>query len=160
MPNRPVPSTLKRLRGNPGKRPLNENEPKPEGAIPPCPRELSKVAKREWRRISRELYALGLLTRLDRAALAAYCQGWSTWLTAIQKVRVHGLIVRSPSGYPMQSPYLAIANQAQKQFRAFMVELGMTPSARANLDPQAPAPADELEEFLSEPRSGREEGEE
>ena len=32
------------------------------------------------------------------------------------------------SAYPMQNPYLAIANTAIKQMKAFLVEFGMTPS--------------------------------
>ena len=55
----PTPTNLKLLRGNPGKRKLNANEPDPEPAIPPCPSHLDKVAKKEWRRISKELLALG-----------------------------------------------------------------------------------------------------
>ena len=55
----PTPTNLKLLRGNPGKRKLNTNEPDPAPAIPPCPGHLDKVAKKEWRRISKELLALG-----------------------------------------------------------------------------------------------------
>ena len=55
----PTPTNLKLLRGNPGKRKLNTNEPDPEPAIPPCPSHLDKVAKKEWRRVSKELLALG-----------------------------------------------------------------------------------------------------
>jgi phage terminase small subunit len=61
------------LTGNPGKRPLNEDEPRPEAAIPGCPEELGPVARTEWNRLVGELSALRLLTHLDRAALAAYC---------------------------------------------------------------------------------------
>ena len=34
---KPKPTALKVLEGNPGKRPLNENEPKPERKAPECP---------------------------------------------------------------------------------------------------------------------------
>ena len=60
----PTPTNLKLLRGNPGKRKLNANEPDPAPAIPPCPSHLDKVAKKEWRRISKELLALGIISRL------------------------------------------------------------------------------------------------
>ena len=68
---RPKPTRLKVLTGNPGKRPLNTEEPMPEIAIPECPIELGPVAKREWDRLVGELASLRLLTNLDRAALAA-----------------------------------------------------------------------------------------
>ena len=67
------------LTGNPGKRPLNEDEPKPEAAISDCPPELSPSARKEWDRLSAELGALRMLTNLDRAALAAYCTAYALW---------------------------------------------------------------------------------
>jgi phage terminase small subunit len=61
--------------GNPGKRPVNRAEPKPaSGGLPTTPGELADEAKIEWRRVAQALHRLGLLTRVDRAALAAYCQ--------------------------------------------------------------------------------------
>ena len=42
---RPKPTRLKMLTGNPGKRPLNHDEPRPEAAIPECPPELGPVAR-------------------------------------------------------------------------------------------------------------------
>src|SRR5262249_42754142 len=74
---KPKPTRLKEMLGNPGKRALSTGEPVPEAAIPSCPRFLDKEARKEWRRAAPELYALGVLTNLDRAALAAYCESWS-----------------------------------------------------------------------------------
>lgn len=82
----PKPTHLKVLEGNPGKRALNKNEPKPQAKIPSCPSHLDKEAKVEWRRISKQLLQLGLLTEIDRAALAAYCQAWSRWVYAENKI--------------------------------------------------------------------------
>ena len=47
---KPQPTALKVLKGNPGRRPLNEDEPKPEVLLPRPPAHLSPVARREWRR--------------------------------------------------------------------------------------------------------------
>jgi phage terminase small subunit len=68
---RPKPSRMKVLTGNPGKRPLNAAEPRPEPKIPDCPSELGPVARREWDRLAAELGSLRILTALDRAILAA-----------------------------------------------------------------------------------------
>ena len=70
---RPTPTRLKMLTGNPGKRRLNEDEPRPNPNIPECPPELGPVARTEWDRLVDELAVLRMLTNLDRAALAAYC---------------------------------------------------------------------------------------
>ena len=136
---RPKPTNLKLLAGNPGKRALNPGEPNPPLAIPECPAELSDLAKGEWKRISLELLALGLLTELDRAALAAYCQAWAHWMEAVENIKKFGLIVRTPpseknpDGYPIQNPYFAIMNQSMAQMRNFLVEFGMTPSSRSRI---------------------------
>ena len=45
------------LTGNPGKRPLNGDEPRPEANIPECPPELGPVARAEWDRLVGELAA-------------------------------------------------------------------------------------------------------
>src|SRR3981081_4603684 len=71
---RPKPTRLKVLTGNPGKRPLNETEPRPEPAIPDCPMELGEVARREWNRLAGEIASLKLLTNRERAYIAPLCQ--------------------------------------------------------------------------------------
>ena len=79
---KPKPTHLKLVTGNPGKRALNENEPKPELSLPSPPPHLDDEAKVEWGRVSERLYALGCLAEIDRAALAAYCQAYSRWVRA------------------------------------------------------------------------------
>ncbi len=73
------------------------------------------------------------LSRIDRAALAAYCQAWGRWVEAEEALRKYGVMIKSPSGFPMQSPYLAIANKAMEQMRAMLTEFGMSPSSRTRV---------------------------
>ncbi len=96
---RPKPTRLKVLTGNPGKRPFNKNEPKPEIAVPDCPAELGPVARKEWDRMIGELSGLRILTNLDRAALAAYCGAYAMWAEATEAIQKFGSMVKSPSGY-------------------------------------------------------------
>src|SRR3972149_4031902 len=96
----PPPTNLQLLRGNPGER-------DPEPAIPSCPPHLNKEARREWRRVTKQLFALGLVTQLDRSALAAYCDAYSRWVEASVQIQQFGLILKAPSYYMIQSPYLA-----------------------------------------------------
>src|SRR5579871_6201204 len=67
------PSRLKALAGNPGRRPLRENEVQPRAVTPRMPAWLSSEAKRAWARIVPKLAALKLLTHLDCDMLAALC---------------------------------------------------------------------------------------
>ena len=130
---RPNPTRLKVLTGNPGKRPLNADEPTPEPAIPDCPPELGPVAQREWQRLAGELSALQLLTNLDRAALAAYCGAYALWAEATENIQKYGTMVKSPSGYPIQSPYVAIANRQAEIMMRIASEFGFTPASRSRI---------------------------
>ena len=71
---KPTPTALKVLEGNPGKRKLNDNEPRPEKKAPSCPKWLEPEAKKEWRRLAKKMEQMGVLTEVDMAAFAGYCQ--------------------------------------------------------------------------------------
>jgi P27 family predicted phage terminase small subunit len=125
------------LTGNPGKRPLNGNEPKPELVAPECPVELGPVARREWDRMVGQLMALRILTELDRAALAAYCGAYALWAEATEAIQKYGAMIKSPTGYPVQSPYIAIANRQTEIMMRIASEFGFTPASRSRIS--APA---------------------
>jgi P27 family predicted phage terminase small subunit len=143
------PTRLRLIQGNPSKRPLNKREPQPKVGVPPCPKHLDAEAKREWIRMSRQLEPLGLLTVIDRAALAAYCQAWSRWVEAETLVSEHGLILTSPNGYPMPSPYVTVANKAMRAMHSLLVEFGMTPSSRSRIKVGEPAKVDPFDDLLT-----------
>jgi len=130
---RPKPTRVKALTGNPGKRPLNEYEPQPEAKIPECPPQLGPVARAEWDRLAPELGKLRLLTELDRAALAAYCGAYGFWTEAIEAIQKYGTMLKSPSGYPQQSPYVAVANRQAEIMIRVAAEFGFTPASRGRI---------------------------
>ena len=134
MPGRkPKPTALRELAGNVGHRALNKHEPKPTGT-PSCPPHLDSGAKKEWKRVSKELTTLGLLTTVDRAALAAYCAAYSRWAAAELSIQKFGAVIKSPkSGFPIQNPYVSVSNTALDLMRKFASEFGMTPVSRTRL---------------------------
>lgn len=135
---RPKPSRTKALTGNPGKRPLNPREPRPEPAAPECPLELSPTARQEWDRLTAELSKLNLITHLDRGALATYCGAYALWAEAMVQIQKYGTMVKSPTGYPMQSPYLGLANRHAELMMRIASEFGFTPASRSRIS--APRP--------------------
>jgi|SRR5579872_39044 len=150
---KPKPTTIRILEGNPGKRPLNAQEPMPAEGIPECPEFLDDEAKAEWFRTATVLHDARLLTLADRSALAAYCTAYSRWIHAEQQVRKYGAIVKSPDkGFPLKSPYLTIAEQSLETMRKFMIEFGLTPSSRSRL--RVPAGGQAMDEFDSFLESG------
>src|SRR3972149_6552816 len=72
MPNRPVPTALKILHGNPGKRPINKEEPKPPSGTPVMPKWLKSfpIAVKEWKREAKILDEMGVLTLAEAGDLA------------------------------------------------------------------------------------------
>jgi P27 family predicted phage terminase small subunit len=161
MGAKPKPTSLKKLAGNPGRRPLNENEPQPPSEVPTCPKHLNTVARREWTRISRALVACGLLTSVDRAALTAYCVAWSHMVEAETKLSSTGMVIQSPTGYPIVNPFLGIWNRSSDIMHKFCTEFGLTPSARVRLSVNPDAVKknnwDEYAEFVETPASGEDE---
>ena len=65
---KPKPTALKKLEGNPGKRPLNELEPMPQVTMLRCPNWLEPEAKKEWRRLAPVLIGLVLAYYFNMAA--------------------------------------------------------------------------------------------
>ena len=116
---------------------------KPGPRLPRCPSHLNPPAAAEWRRIARALQQAGVLTTFDRAALAAYCQAWGRWVEAEERLRETPPLVKTPSGYVQQSPWLTIVHKQLEIMGRYMAELGMTPAARSRvaiLDPRMQLP--------------------
>ena len=112
---RPKPTKLKLLQGTQRSDRINRQEPEPKPEIPNCPKHIQGESRREWKRITKELGAVGLVTRVDRAAIAAYCEAYGRWSEAVSKLHEKGLLVKAPSGYPILNPYLSIINSALDQ---------------------------------------------
>ena len=150
---RPKPSKLKKLAGNPGRRPLNLAEPEPGGRAR-CPGHLSPEAKREWRRLTPELERLGLLTSVDRAALAAYCTCWALAIEAQKAIQKHGVLIIT-DGRLLKNPVCNVLRDMFAQMRLYEVEFGMTPSSRSRIHvPQARDANNPFVEFAADEAAG------
>ena len=153
---KPKPTRVHKLEGGRKKthRPMPKNEPQPKKSekLPLAPRYLNKVAQKEWRRMVKELHPIGLLTNIDLTALGGYCACYADWIEAMQKIQEKGSLVKAQSGFPMQSPYLNIANKAMIEMRKWLVEFGMTPSSRSRVDAAPKKEKSELEKWQEESR--------
>lgn len=162
---KPLPGNVHLLRGNASKKPLHEltGVVSPDVDIPGCPRHLLPEARKEWRRIAPELQALGLISRLDRAALALYCQEWA-WLVwhesrlqddiaRVAKEREaweadpanagqawtkgDGYMLPTPNGAWTYNPHWTGRNKAAERVDKFLASFGLSPSARGRVTPSA-----------------------
>jgi len=149
MPNPAIPTAVKQLAGNPGKRPLNRREPKPRSKRPKMPAHLTPDARTEWLRVMRIMQPTGVITEAEADILAVYCMAYAQWVQAFAIVQRLGLIMVTPAGLAMRNPALKIVDDAQRTMLRCMGELGMTPSARVRL--VAPESAgDAFEAFLND----------
>jgi P27 family predicted phage terminase small subunit len=133
---KPKPTALRVIDGTAAR---HTREPRPVPKIPTCPAHLSPTAKAEWKRLAQHLFALGVVTELDRAALASYCQAYAHWVEAEKKLRETPTLIKLPSGYIQQSPWLAIANKQLELMHRYMTELGLSPVSRSRVDARPPA---------------------
>ena len=130
----PVPSELKRLKGNPGRRPISDDEPKPPipPGVPEPPDWLEAYAKDEWGVVAPELHRMGLLTVLDLTALAAYCQSYARWRLAEEWMSKEGNTIVEETGLERRVPQAVIAQAALVDMNRFGSAFGLTPSARTS----------------------------
>ena len=138
----PIPLIGHRMRGNPSKKKL---PPGPEPALlPKCPEPpefLSSFARDEWWRVAPELWALGLLTVLDTASLAAYCYSYGIWREAAEALervgardeQTRGLLIRTQDGNARRNPLIKVAADAAAAMVRYAGEFGLTATARSRL---------------------------
>jgi len=98
-----------------------------------CPKWLSEEAREEWRYIVRHLKKAGLITRLDRGALIAYCTAVADLQWAHEAIRKHGYTYTTETGYDRPRPEFQILQAARNTIRAFATELGLSPLARTKI---------------------------
>ena len=138
----PKPTKMKEAAGNPGKRRLNDREPKPEVGAPRMPAWLPARAKAEWKRIVPELERLGLLTVIDLAALASYCVAYSEVEAATRTLEKEGRIcvwsIFDKQGVKVGErlkahPAVQMQRDAARLVKQFISEFGLTPASRSRV---------------------------
>lgn len=139
---KPKPNHLKVLSGSRRARDP-KTLPTPNVEVPTCPSWLSAEAKAEWKRVVPELEKLKLLSKVDRAALASYCEAWSMLKAAqadVVKYGVTQLVIERELddgtvlyAKAARNPATAVARDAMVLIRSFCSEFGLSPSARSRM---------------------------
>lgn len=159
------PTALRVLEGNPGKRPLPVNEPKPAPIAPTCPSWLGKEARKEWRRLAPLLHRLNLLTQLDRGDLAAYCDSYGRMVEAAQELAklsrgagcynypqkdAAGVLVGIKTGEWAQ---VRMIRKCKEEMTRYSAKFGLSPVDRARMSVPTVGEGDSaLEALLTRPR--------
>ena len=142
-----TPAKVVQLHGNPGRRPINMNEPQFELGISQMPPFLSDTAKRYWDYHVKDLDAAGILARVDIGIFAAYCTALANLEIAEKEIQVSGYTQQTKGAGIKKSPWVMIAKESRDQIRSLGSELGLTATSRARLKATPRSPEDPFEAF-------------
>ena len=165
---RPKPTALKLVSGNPGKRATNKREPKPKREIPSCPSHLTDTSKVAWGRLCVLLDRMGVLTEADSLALERLCDCYAEILECRALVERDGrtyssvttrttseegdeTTVQEVKSLLKANPAVAMLGDADRRFKSYLVEFGLTPAARSKVHgsgKEDDKPEDPLNEFF------------
>lgn len=128
----PKPTALKLLTGNPGCRPLPQNEPKPPAGKAEPPDWLTAEARKLWDRYAPRYEAMGVLTVADELAFA-------NWMLVQAKIAL-----AERNGVP-------VSNETARAALTYATAFGGTGSGRARIS----LPKAEPKRTLDKYRGGR-----
>jgi P27 family predicted phage terminase small subunit len=66
-------------------------------------------------------------------SLLKQSNAYALWIEAIEAVQKYGAMIKSPNGYPTQSPYLATVNRQAEIMMRIASEFGFTPASRSRI---------------------------
>lgn len=93
-----------------------------------------EVASREWSRVVPVLQQMAGLTSVDRSTTVDYCVCVARLEWCERQLSIEGLVTMGQRG-PCRNPLTTIASQYRTQLKAYIGELGLSPSARGRLTP-------------------------
>jgi P27 family predicted phage terminase small subunit len=135
----PKPTALKLLAGNPGKRRINAEEPRPAiGAR--MPSWLPPAGQEKWKTLAPQLVELGVLTEVDAEAFARLC---------LLQAMFHGCVEDAQAredGAPVFS--VAALLDLSKELRALESRFGLTPADRSRIKASPKKPESKLSRFI------------
>lgn len=136
---KPIPTVVLKLRGSKdaGRRRAGEVEPQP--GIPEPPDWFTAIELEVWHQTIASLSQTpGLLTVVDRDALASYCEAWGEFHEARAEIAAHGATCISEKGGAYQHPAVGRKNSALERIRKLGSDFGMTPASRTSVKVSAP----------------------
>jgi P27 family predicted phage terminase small subunit len=127
---KPKPVELKRLEGNPGARPLNDDAPQPSGR-PVRPDYLPDYACEVWDRLVGAM-PTAIYTAADQDLLAAYCMAAHLHREAARQAEDEGMVLDGKERKYV-NPCLRVLSDSAQKMAVIGSRLGLDPAARATL---------------------------
>src|SRR5262249_13096685 len=150
---RPTPTAIAVLNGNPGRRPLNANEPSAPVVLkvprPPAFIDGDPDGRKEWRRTVQHLIDARVLTVLDLPALGRRAYWEMLFRQLSMKVRAENATIPGKQGGEYMNPDLATLSMVEGILSKFDAEFGLTPSSRSRVRAVVPAQQDMFDRFMA-----------
>lgn len=144
---KPKPTAIKKLEGNLGKRPINDQEPAPNPTMPDPPSEMPAEARRCWKLLAPELHKIGILTKIDGQALESYCRLYAHARECWKQAEADGPIVEI-AGKLERNPFIAEAHRAEQLLHRLRSELGLNATSRSRIAVKPSEGEQDLDAFL------------
>lgn len=133
----------KKLKGNPGKRPLKQDAPafSPAEDLTP-PTTLREDAIYYWEASAKELKDRGLLQRPDIPLLVSYCNAMDIRDKCLIEIATHGIVEQASPNVPAYvNPHFKAMQAAEKLALSIGNKFGLTPGSRSALKIEQPKAA-------------------
>lgn len=134
----PHPLGIRLLRGNPGKRPIREDLPRPRAQAPRRPAHLTGYARRWWEQTVPALVQLGIVSAIDRTALELAASTYQEWRELTDAIADAGGPVyssRTLAGEVVyrSRPEVVMRARAGRELVALLQDFGCTPAGRMKI---------------------------
>ena len=90
-------------------------------------------AKTIWRQLTPKLKAAGILTVIDGAGLARFCELYVQWREAAVELRGKTRVITQANGILCPNPLFKIVNELSRELARLEQAYGLTPADRAGL---------------------------
>ena len=134
---KPKPTHLKLLTGNPGKRPINKNEPTAATAPPRAPQWLDTRARVIFKLLTRRLTEMGYASgsHTESLSLAAWRLSQVELCAEVLEREGYTYETTTPRGAMAikQRPEVTLMGQAAKHAQSLLNEFGLTPSSATRI---------------------------
>lgn len=143
-----LPTILQLLRGNPGKRALNKNEPLPSTDNISPPVYLTGAPLAKWNQLVPSMIATGVMTNADVDAIARYCMAHEQWVKCATNVKagLDQIPVYDDAGKIIMirsTPDAIMVHKYYSHLLRIEQEFGMTASSRSAIVVKKPDAAEE-----------------
>ena len=128
---KPLPKAILKLRNSSALRqPRHKRtEPDPPEGKLSCPSFLDREGRAEWRRITKSLAGMGILSPADRGAIAGMAHFWAIFVRTAKAM--HGMDSLATKD---SRPVAATCSDAFSHYARTAAEFGLTPAARTRVD--------------------------